>query len=329
MLHGTICYAATHERSGSLLSDFKLRQLPLLVALDNERKLHLAASCLNMSQPTASKMLAEIEAITRVPLFDRTARGVEPTAYGAIVIRGARSVLAEIDQASSELLEYNAGGIGTVSIGAVAGASIDLAIEIIHDLGGKLDRLRVQFEVDNSATLVGRLNAYHYDFIVARIPANLDTQDLDYVEIGHEYATFLARNEHPLLRQDIVQLEETVDLQWICEPRESFIRQNLERLFLSRSLSPPQRVIATISYIAAFGIAARTDAIVPAPLLALDLLDPKRFSPLPIPDRLEIGAYGLIKLKHRTLPPAAQLIYELGKRSRLGHVDGVVPSGAG
>ena len=65
-----------------MLSDLKLRQLRLLVALDNERKLHLAASCLNMSQPTASKMLAEIEAITRVPLFDRTARGVEPTAYG-------------------------------------------------------------------------------------------------------------------------------------------------------------------------------------------------------------------------------------------------------
>ena len=44
-------------------------------------KLHLASSCLNMGQLTA-KMLAEIEAITRVPLFDRTARGVESTAYG-------------------------------------------------------------------------------------------------------------------------------------------------------------------------------------------------------------------------------------------------------
>lgn len=297
-----------------MLRNLKLRQLRLLVTLDSERKLHVAADRLNMSQSAASKMLTEIEATAKVPLFERTARGVQPTAHGEILIRGARAVIADIEQASTEFIDYAAGGIGTATIGVVAGAAVDLAIEIIQDLGNKLAKLKVQLMVNNSAVLVERLNAYHCDFVIARVPIGVDTVDLEYIELGSEDASFLVRSEHPLLKQKIVQLEETRDLQWICEPRGSFIRQNLEQLFLNHGLCPPRPMIDTVSYIASIGIAARIDAIVPVPSWSFDLVDPKRFGALPIPEKLAIGAYGLIKLKHRRLRPAAQVIYDIAKR---------------
>jgi DNA-binding transcriptional LysR family regulator len=113
--------AARHERwnragrdgEKAVIRDLKLRQLRLLVALDSERKLQLAAERLNITQSAASKMLAEIEALARVPLFERTARGVEPTAYGAILIRGGRSVLADLDQVTDEFAGYQFGELGT------------------------------------------------------------------------------------------------------------------------------------------------------------------------------------------------------------------------
>ena len=46
-----------------MINNLKLRQLRLLVALDSERKLQLAAERLNITQSAASKMLAEIEAV--------------------------------------------------------------------------------------------------------------------------------------------------------------------------------------------------------------------------------------------------------------------------
>jgi heat shock protein HtpX len=43
-----------------------------------------------MTQPAASKLLAEMEGLLGVPLFERHARGVEPTWYGQVLIRRAQ-----------------------------------------------------------------------------------------------------------------------------------------------------------------------------------------------------------------------------------------------
>jgi len=263
-----------------VINNLKLRQLRLLVALDSERKLQLAAERLNITQSAASKMLAEIEAVARVPLFERTARGVEPTDYGSILIRGGRSVLADLDRVTNEFAGYRSGELGTVSVGTVAKPSIDLVVDVMQYLGEKLHRVNISLDVSTSPPLVARLLALELDFVVARIPAGVDSGQFDYHEIGAEQAGLLVRAEHPLAGLDSVNLEDTVDLQWICQPRESFMRQGLERLFYSRGIAPPQRIINTESFFASIGIAAGIDSIVPAPLLIFDLLEPQRFKML-------------------------------------------------
>jgi DNA-binding transcriptional LysR family regulator len=293
-----------------VIRDLKLRQLRLLVALDSERKLQAAAERLNITQSAASKMLAEIEALARVPLFERTARGVEPTAYGSILIRGGKSVLADLDQVTDEFAGYKSGELGTVSVGTVARPCADLVIDVIQYLGKKLHRVNITLDVSTSPPLIERLLALEFDFIVARIPAGVDPGQFDYHEIGAEEAALLVRAEHPLAGRENVELEDMVDQQWICQPRESFMRQALERLFHSRGVTPPQRIINTESFLASAGIAAGIDAIVPVPMLVFDLVDPQRFRKLRIRDQLMLESYGLIKLRKRTLSPAAMLVFD-------------------
>lgn len=293
-----------------MIKNLKLRQLRLLVALDSERKLQLAAERLNITQSAASKMLAEIEALARVPLFERTARGVEPTAYGAILVRGGRSVLADLDQVTDEFAGYRSGELGTVSVGTVARACADLVIDVIQYLGNKLDRISISLDVSTSPPLIERLLTLEFDFVIARIPAGVDSGQFDYHEIGAEEAALLVRSEHPLACRDTVDLAEMVDQQWICQPRDSFLRQALERLFYSRGVTPPRRVITTESFFASIGIAAGVDAIVPVPMLVFDLVDPQRFKRLKIKDQLMLESYGLIKLRKRALSPAAMLVFD-------------------
>ena len=59
-----------------LRSRLKLRHLRLVVALDECRNLHRAAETMNIAQPAASKLLAEIEEILHQPLFERHPRGL-------------------------------------------------------------------------------------------------------------------------------------------------------------------------------------------------------------------------------------------------------------
>lgn len=297
-----------------MISNLKLRQLRLLVALDSERKLQLAAERLNITQSAASKMLAEIEALARVPLFERTARGVEPTAYGSILIRGGKSVLADLDQVTDEFAGYKSGELGTVSVGTVAKPSIDLVVDVIQYLGEKLNRVNISLDVSTSPPLIVRLLALELDFIVARIPAGVDPRQFDYHEIGAEQAALLVRAEHPLACREAVDLRDMVDQQWICQPQDSFMRQALDGMFLSRGITPPRRVITTESFLASVGIAAGIDAIVPVPMLVFDLVDPQRFKMLCPRDRLVLGNYGLIKLRKRALSPAAALVFDAMKR---------------
>lgn len=291
-----------------------MRQLRLLVALDTERKLQLAAERLNITQSAASKMLAEIEAIARVPLFERTARGVEPTAYGSILIRGGKSILADLDQVTDELACYKSGERGAVSVGAVAKPCTDIVIDLIQYLGPKLHRVNISLDVSTSPPLVDRLLALEFDLVVARIPVGVDPGQFDYHEISDEEAVLLVRSDHPLANHENVDLADTVDLQWICQPRGSFMRQALERLFYTQGISPPQRVINTESFYASVGIAAGIDAIVPVHIGIFDLLDRQRFKMLRIRETLLLGSYGLIKLKSRTLSPAATVVYDAIKR---------------
>jgi len=300
-----------------MLGSLKLRQLHLLVALDDHRKLQLAADRLNMSQSAASKMLAEIEAVAGASLFERSARGLEPTTHGRILIRGGRVVLAELDQTARELANYKTGEVGVVSIGTVAALFAHLINDVIDYLGTKLDRIEIALHVGISPNLVQRLTALELDFAVARIPSGVDPRQFDYFEIGEEEARLLVRIEHPLAGDKITAFEDMSERQWVMQSRGSFMRQSVERMFRSRDVAAPQRVIDTDSFFAALAIAARTDAIVPVPMHIFDLIDRSRFTMLDFGGRLTLESYGLLQLRDRPLSPAATIVFDAMNRCRV------------
>src|ERR1700758_2320163 len=87
----------------------KTRQLALIVQLDTHRSVLRAADAAHMTQPGATKLLRELEDTMGVPLFERHPRGVEPTWYGEVLIRHARSVLAELQDGYDEVAPLQAG----------------------------------------------------------------------------------------------------------------------------------------------------------------------------------------------------------------------------
>src|SRR5690606_28511007 len=81
----------------------KLRHLKFLVTLSDVEHQAQAASLLAITQPGASKMLAELESMLQARLFDRTAKGTVPTAAGEVVVRHARWILGNLERIGGEL----------------------------------------------------------------------------------------------------------------------------------------------------------------------------------------------------------------------------------
>lgn len=72
-----------------------LRQLEYITAVDKFRNFARAAEFCGVTQPTLSKMVAELEDELDVRIFDRTNRRVEPTATGRRIIGQAVTVMTE------------------------------------------------------------------------------------------------------------------------------------------------------------------------------------------------------------------------------------------
>ena len=76
----------------------RLRNLKMLLSLDQTRNISHSAAMLNTTQPGLSKWLKDLEDDIGLPLFERHARGCGPP-HGDVLIAHARRVEAQLDRA--------------------------------------------------------------------------------------------------------------------------------------------------------------------------------------------------------------------------------------
>jgi len=94
----------------------KLRDLQMLEAISVAGSMARAAELLGISQPTISKVIADLERDLGVPLFDRNSRGAELTPSGDILLRRGRAMLDELQQGLQEIENLSDPTVGEVRI---------------------------------------------------------------------------------------------------------------------------------------------------------------------------------------------------------------------
>ena len=76
----------------------KLHELQVLLAVAQAGSMAKAAAQLAMSEPAVSRSISDMERTLGVSLFDRSSKGVEPTAYGRALIKRGVAVFDELRQ---------------------------------------------------------------------------------------------------------------------------------------------------------------------------------------------------------------------------------------
>lgn len=101
---------------------FDLQTLDLVLAVAETRSITRGAAREHLALAAASKRLSDLETRLRVPLFERRARGVEPTAAGHALVRHVRSLRAQLHALEAEVQEFGRGIQGQLRVAAAAGA---------------------------------------------------------------------------------------------------------------------------------------------------------------------------------------------------------------
>ncbi|OQM73661.1 LysR family transcriptional regulator [Manganibacter manganicus] len=303
-----------HSSGEDLLrSGLSLRHMRMIAALDDSSRVSAAAQVLNISQPAASRMIAEMEAILGVPLCERLPRGITMTPYGKALARRARSVLLEMREADREIAELKAGKGGSVFLGAVTAPAIELAVPAIREIRKLYPRIEITMQVETSNVLARELLASRHDFIIARIPDDLNPRLFESRVIGIEKACLIVRRGHPLLQNAPVRLQQTAAYDWVFQSGGSPLRQAMEANFMNRNIALPERVLNTSSLLLTLVMVAQSDAIAPVSIqVARFIQSPEglmgAIDILPTEVDIEIRPYSLITVKNRALSPAARML---------------------
>lgn len=187
---------------------FTLRQLEYAVALADTLNFRKAAERCNVSQPSLSVQLAQLEDAIGTRLFERDRRRVLLTPRGAEVIALSRSVLREAEHLETLLRNAADPFAGTMRIGIIPTLAPYLLPRISKALRREYPRLSFLWSEERTDGLVRLLSAGTLDAILAAKEAFLGDVE-DEIVLRDPFVIAAART-HPIVKTD--RLARTAEL---------------------------------------------------------------------------------------------------------------------
>lgn len=238
------------------------RQIALINALAEYRNLRKAAAAIHTTQPAASLLLQQLEERLGVPLFERLPHGMEPTAFGAVLIRFAQGVVHEFGHTEAEIRELAAGAAGLVRIGTVVGPVPSLVTRSLLAFKAKNPRVRISIDVGTSDTLLPSLVRGDLDVVIGRLPDRNSHPEVNVEFFGTaEHMRVIARPQHPATRIDNLTLNDLVHLTWILHPVGSPMRLRVENILALAGMTETLDVIETANLLATTAMIEASDMV--------------------------------------------------------------------
>jgi DNA-binding transcriptional LysR family regulator len=248
-----------------LVGRLRFRHLDLLVALGEHRNLHRAAQAVHLAQPSATKLVHDLEQLFGVPLFERLPRGMQPTELGAEVLAFAQRTLVDLQRFSEEFNSKRKGGYGQLVIGAIMGAAPDVVARAVADMKKGRPLLSIRLMGETSDEIVEFLLEGKIDLAVGRFSNPLQHNLIDYEMLGNETLLLVARAGHPLAKIRRLQLPMLEHTPWILQPITSPARQIIEQEFGQAGMKTPANVVECTSIFATLQLLQKTDAVAMLP----------------------------------------------------------------
>lgn len=290
---------------------FRLRHVELIAELYDCRSISKAARRLSLTQPTLTKALRDVERTLGLALFERTNRGLEPTAYGEIFARHAKIVLAQLRHAAEELESLHVGYSGKVTVGTLLAASASILPDAIALLKKERPEVAISVVVGTYDILVPSLLAGDLDMVLGRLPEQGRSRALVYEEFYAEPVCLVTRRGHPLTRKRRLGLRDLSNEAWLLPLPETSLRRQIERAFLEANVPLPKNVIESVSILTNRVLLRKSDCIGVMPYhVALDDVEHQLLSILPVKLKSIDSPVGAILRAPGALPPAAAAFLE-------------------
>lgn len=210
----------------------ELRLLHYFVAVCEHGSLHAASDAVHIAQPSLSRQIRRLETDLGFALFERSTRGLIPTAAGRAFLPVARDLLTRAVHVEQTAAAIARGGAPRLTVVAAATTVADIIAPFIVHAGetGALDNV---IEA-NPERVYPRLWAGDADFAVGtRVPP----AELRYRVIGHAYLWAQVPPTHPFADRGSVSMTELVSEPIITMTTTHGVRQMFDTAVATAGLT--------------------------------------------------------------------------------------------
>jgi DNA-binding transcriptional LysR family regulator len=287
--------------------------LQVLFAIVQAGSMAKAASQLGLTQPAVSDVVAGLEQMFAVRLFDRNPRGVEPTIYGRALLKRGRAAFDELRQGIKDIDFLSDPKAGELKIGcpaSVLGGTLSLAVE---SFCRQYPRVILHFdEVASPGRDFPTLREREHDLILARIARPLANEEDFDVEILFQDGLVIAADMHSEWgRRRRIDAAELVGVPWILTAPDTSVYLSVAEAFRERGLAMPKISIVALSGHLRMSLLSRGPFVTALPSSLLRF-NATKFGLKILRVDLPIHGYSvaILTLKDRVLSPLVGLFIE-------------------
>jgi DNA-binding transcriptional LysR family regulator len=232
-----------------LSARLKMRHLVLLLQIQQHGSLTRVAEHMASSQPAVTNALAELESMFGTPLFERSSRGMLPTALGSVVLERARVMIHDLDHLARDMKAVAEGHAAHLHIGVIPFISGKMLSAALKRLQSKMERrLTATIHEGTSDQLLTQLQDHTVDIVIGRASSSVDLNRASFEVLFWQQPRLIAsRRLAAKLARTKLDWNRLLTLDWILGPPHTPMREQVADLFLAAGTAPPVPVVESLS----------------------------------------------------------------------------------
>lgn len=248
------------------------RALRTFLAVCRENSISGAARSLNISQPSVSVTIAQLERSVGATLFERSRAGILLTPEGQALKRRAEAMESLLRDAEQEVLLTAQGIGGPLRVGGTPGALVSLLPSAIRRLEATGQRIAMHILERPDRDLAGMLRKGEIEIAFVTTGIEPVADDLEERTYARDPLVLLAGKANAQL-PDELSLKDVANLRWVLPEAQGGFRRQIDALFIAADVPVPADAIRNDSLLTTKAIVRGGErvAVLPREVAAAEL----------------------------------------------------------
>ena len=289
---------------------FDLRDLRYFETIAELEHVGKAADILHRTQPALTGCLRRLEDACGAPLFEKWGRGIRLTSSGKVLLKWARSMRTQVEDAEREILELGEGISGHIRVGIVPTAAQFLLPSAVRRILSEAPNVTLQIVVGLSDSLKKQLRSGDLDLMVGT--EGSPEEGLVSEILAEDMIVVAAALDHPIFGVKKPVIKDLCQYRWALQAPGAPTRDWLDHTFDRLGLRRPKVQVETTMLLMLPTLIAETGLLSFISRLHLksDTICSKLME-VPIPDANMCRRLVVTYREHSYLPPVGCRLIEL------------------